>query len=215
MINGAKVRAPAAALALQERLALSRASMRQRTDRSRSASPCSRPTAGWARPSPRPSPTMPASRSTRTMATCWSISRRPPRSRQSLDRAIARGHPDPVGTTGLDDLRRRADRRRGAQDRRCCAPPTPRSASPCSPTWSSAPRSVLGPELGHRDRRGAPPPQGRRAVGHRADARRRGGARARRRRSNEERGRDGTGLKREPGAIGYASAARRHGRRRP
>ena len=42
---------------------------------------------------------------------------------------------------------------------------------------------VLGPGLGHRNRRNAPPPQGRRAVGHRACAGRSRGARPRQRRS--------------------------------
>ena len=64
--------------------------------------------------------------------------------------------------------------------------------------------AVLGAELGHRDPGRPPPHEGRRAVGHRAGARRGGGARPRRRRQ-AERGRDGTGLKRGDGAIGFAA----------
>ncbi len=63
---------------------------------------------------------------------------------------------------------------------------------------------VLGPELGHRNRRGASPQEGRCAVRHRA-ALGEAAAAGRGAALSAERGRDGTGLKRKPGAIGFAS----------
>ena len=148
---------------------------------SRSASACSRPTAAWARRSPPRSPTIRASRSTRIMATCWSISPRPPRCRRASTARCRRA------SRSCRHHRPRRARRpaRSPPPRtksRCCARRTRRSASRCLPTWSSGRPRVLGPdwdieiaEMHHRH-------QGRRAVGHRADARRSGGARARRRR---------------------------------
>jgi 4-hydroxy-tetrahydrodipicolinate reductase len=62
------------------------------------------------------------------------------------------------------------------------------------------------PRLGHRDRRDAPPDEGRRAVRHRAalgEAAARGAAASDS--TGSERGRDGTGLKRAAGAIGFAA----------
>ena len=106
-----------------------------------------------------------------------------------------------------------------ATDRRCCRPPTPRSASICSRSWSREAARAARPGLGHRDRRDAPSPQGRHALGHRLAARRRrpmkGAASAEQRRANRLR-RMQRGPARARGRRHLLRlAARRLGRRRP
>ena len=63
----------------------------------------------------------------------------------------------------------------GAERSPCSRPATPRSASPCSPTWCARRRRGSGPDWDIEVARDAPPDEGRRAVGHRAAARRGGG----------------------------------------
>ena len=91
--------------------------------------------------------------------------------------AVAAGTPILIGTTGAHRRASPADRRGRGEDRR---PPDGQhlarrqSARPSGPRGGGAARH----RLGHRDRRDAPSPQGRRAVGHGADARHGGGRRA-------------------------------------
>ena len=80
-----------------------------------------------------------------------------------------------VGTTGLDDVADKRHRSRRRARSRSCARRTPRSASPCSRDLVERAAARARARLGHRDRRDASPQQGRRAVGHRADARPVGG----------------------------------------
>ena len=148
------------------------------------------------------------------MATCWSISPPPPRLRQSLDRAISAGIPILVGTTGLDDLaeRRIADAAEHVAVLR--AANTSLGVALLADLVERAAR-VLGPdewdieivEAHHNT-------QGRRALGHRAAPRRGGRGAGAAAIAAEERGRDGTGLKRERRRDRLCRGPRRHRRRR-
>ena len=120
----------------------------------------------------------------------------------SLDRAVAAGVPLLVGTTGLDDLagRRIAEAAENIPVLR--APNTSVGVAVLSELVERAAR-VLGPgwdieivEAHHRLKADAPSGTAL-ALGEAAKAGRGGGA--------YERGRDGTGLKREEGAIGFAA----------
>ena len=122
----------------------------------------------------------------------------------SLDRALSAGIPILVGTTGLDELDQPADRRGRQAASRCSRRRTPRSAWPAAPTSSSAPRACSAQSGTWKSPRPitATKPTLRRAprcmLGQAA-------ARGRGTELKAERGRDGTGLTREAGAIGFAS----------
>jgi 4-hydroxy-tetrahydrodipicolinate reductase len=121
----------------------------------------------------------------------------------SLDRAVGAGIPILVGTTGLDEL---ADRRLAAAAEEVAvlrAANTSLGVALLGDLVERAAR-VLGPdwdievaEIHHRMKADAP--SGTALALGEAAARGRGGEVA------AERGRDGTGLKRTPGAIGFAS----------
>jgi 4-hydroxy-tetrahydrodipicolinate reductase len=121
----------------------------------------------------------------------------------SLDRAVAAAVPILIGTTGLDEL---AGRRIAAAAERIAvlqAPNTSLGVALLSDLVERAAR-VLGPtwdieilEAHHRHKVDAP--SGTALALGEAAARGRGSA------LKAERGRDGTGLKREEGAIGFAS----------
>ena len=122
----------------------------------------------------------------------------------SLDRAVSAGVPILIGTTGLDDLAEQPHRRRGRAGRRAARRQHLARRRRCSPTSSSAPRRCSGPNGTSRSRTcttgmKADAPSGTALALGEAAARGRGVE------LNAERGRDGTGLKREPGAIGFAS----------
>ena len=119
----------------------------------------------------------------------------------SLDRAVSAGIPILVGTTGLDDL---ADKRIARRQHVAVL----RAANTSLESPSRRPRrraaNVLGPdwdieiaETHHRMKADAP--SGTALQLSEAAARGRGKA------MNAERGRDGTGLVRERGSIGFAS----------
>ena len=121
----------------------------------------------------------------------------------SLDRAISAGVPILVGTTGLDDL---AERRIAAAAEQVAvlqaantslgiallADLVERAAQVLGPAWDVEILDV------HHARKADAPSGTALALGEAA-------ARGRAAELNAERGRDGTGLKREAGAIGYAS----------
>ncbi|MBA3577727.1 MAG: 4-hydroxy-tetrahydrodipicolinate reductase [Sphingomonas sp.] len=121
----------------------------------------------------------------------------------SLDKAISAGVPILVGTTGLDDL---ADSRIAEAAKQVAvlrAANTSLGVAVLSDLVERAARA-LGPdwdieilEMHHRNKADAPSGTAL-ALGH-AAALGRGGE------PDSERGRDGTGLKREAGAIGFAS----------
>jgi 4-hydroxy-tetrahydrodipicolinate reductase len=121
----------------------------------------------------------------------------------SLDRAVSAGIPILVGTTGLDEL---ADRRIAEAAKEIAvlrAANTSLGVALLADLVERAAR-VLGPEWDieiaethHRMKADAP--SGTALMLGEAAARGRGTE------LEEERGRDGTGLKREPGAIGFAS----------
>ena len=121
----------------------------------------------------------------------------------SLDRAIAAGIPILVGTTGLDEF---ADRRIATAAESIAvrkAPNTSRGVALLADLVERAAR-VLGPEQwdieiveAHHNKK-ADAPSG--TALHLGDAAKRG-----RGGGTEERGRDGTGLSRSKGAIGYAA----------
>ena len=121
----------------------------------------------------------------------------------SLDRALSAGVPILVGTTGLDDL---ADQRiaKAAESIAVLkAPNTSLGVALLSDLVERAAR-VLGPDQwdieiveAHHGKK-ADAPSG--TALHLGEAARRGRGGA-----GEERGRDGTGLKRESGAIGYSA----------
>lgn len=123
---------------------------------------------------------------------------------QSLDRAVAAGIPILVGTTGLDDL---AERRIVAAAEKVAvlrAANTSLGVALLADLVERAAR-VLGPDAwdieiveAHHRRKADAPSGTALALGHAAKLGR-GGAAA------EERARDGTGLKRESGAIGYSA----------
>jgi 4-hydroxy-tetrahydrodipicolinate reductase len=122
---------------------------------------------------------------------------------KSLEQAINAGIPILVGTTGLDE---RAHERIDEAAQRIavlCAPNTSLGVALLSDLVERAAR-VLGPEWDievtethHRMKADAP--SGTALLLGEAAARGRGKA------LNSERGRDGTGLRREPGAVGFAS----------
>jgi 4-hydroxy-tetrahydrodipicolinate reductase len=122
---------------------------------------------------------------------------------QSLDRAVSAGIPILIGTTGLDAL---ADQRISAAAKNVAvlrAANTSLGVALLAEIVERAAR-VLGPEWDievaethHRNKADAP--SGTALMLGAAAARGRGTA------LNAERGRDGTGLKREDGAIGFAS----------
>jgi 4-hydroxy-tetrahydrodipicolinate reductase len=123
---------------------------------------------------------------------------------QSLDRALAAGIPILVGTTGLDDL---ADRRLAAAAEQVAvlrAANTSLGVALLADLVERAAR-VLGPdawdieivEAHHRHKADAPSG----TALHLGDAARRGRGGT----AAEERGRDGTGLKREAGALGFSA----------
>ena len=121
----------------------------------------------------------------------------------SLDRAVAAGVPILIGTTGLDDL---ADQRIAAAAKEVAvlraantslgvallAELVERAASVLGPEWD-----IEIAETHHRMKADAP--SGTALMLGEAAALGRGAV------FDAERGRDGTGLKREPGAIGFAS----------
>ena len=123
---------------------------------------------------------------------------------KSLDRATAAGIPILVGTTGLDDL---ADHRIAAAADQVAvlrAANTSLGVALLADLVERAAR-LLGPDLwdieiveAHHNRK-ADAPSGTALYLGDAARRGRGGS------SADERGRDGTGLQREPGAIGYAA----------
>ena len=121
----------------------------------------------------------------------------------SLDRAVSAGVPILVGTTGLDDL---AERRIAAAAEQVAvlqatntslgiallADLVERAAQALGPAWDVEILDV------HHARKADAPSGTALALGEAA-------ARGRAAKLKAERGRDGTGLKREAGAIGYAS----------
>lgn len=123
---------------------------------------------------------------------------------QSLDRAVTAGIPILVGTTGLDDF---AERRIAAAAEKIAvlrAANTSLGVALLADLVERAAR-VLGPEEwdieiveAHHNQKADAPSGTALALGD-AARRGRGGD------TVEERGRDGTGLKRESGAIGYAA----------
>jgi 4-hydroxy-tetrahydrodipicolinate reductase len=123
---------------------------------------------------------------------------------QSLDRAMTAGIPILVGTTGLDDL---AERRIAAAAEKIAVLRAANTSLGVAVLADLVERAakVLGPEAwdieiieAHHNQKADAPSGTALALGD-AAKRGRGGAPA------EERGRDGTGLKRERGAIGYAA----------
>lgn len=121
----------------------------------------------------------------------------------SLDRAIAAGMPILVGTTGLDDFASRRIATAAEEIAVLQAANTSLGVALLSDLVERAAR-VLGPdwdieilEMHHRLKADAPSGTAL-ALGNAA-------ARGRETKSKAERGRDGTNLKREEGAIGFAS----------
>ena len=121
----------------------------------------------------------------------------------SLDRAVSAAIPILVGTTGLDDL---ADQRIAASARKIAVLKAANTSLGVALLGDLIERAakVLGPdwdveiaETHHRMKADAP--SGTALLLAQAAARGRGTA------LDAERGRDGTGLKRKPGAIGFAS----------
>jgi len=121
----------------------------------------------------------------------------------SLDRAVSAGVPILIGTTGLDDL---ADQRIAAAAKEVAVLRAPNTSLGVALLADLVERAahVLGPEWDieisethHRMKADAPSGTAL-ALGKAA-------ARGRGTKLKAERGRDGTGLKREPGAIGFAS----------
>ena len=133
---------------------------------------------------------------------------------QSLDRAVSAGIPLLIGTTGLDEL---ADRRiaAAAQDIAILRAPNTSLGVALLADLVERAAKLLGPDAwdieiveAHHNRK-ADAPSG--TALYLGEAARRGrGITTQERRgrggnSPDERGRNGTGLKREPGAIGYAA----------
>jgi 4-hydroxy-tetrahydrodipicolinate reductase len=124
--------------------------------------------------------------------------------RASLDRAISGGVPLLIGTTGLIDEHEELIAEAAKTIAILRAPNTSLGVALLADLTERAAR-VLGPEAwdieiveAHHNRKADAPSGTALHLGAAAD-RGRGGN------STEERGRDGTGLKREPGAIGYAA----------
>ena len=123
---------------------------------------------------------------------------------KSLDRAVAAGIPILIGTTGLDDLAERRIADAGKEIAVLRAANTSLGVALLADLVERAAR-VLGPDdwdieivEAHHNRK-ADAPSGTALLLGDAARHGRGGDPA------EERGRDGTGLKREPGAIGYSA----------
>jgi 4-hydroxy-tetrahydrodipicolinate reductase len=122
----------------------------------------------------------------------------------SLDRAVAAGIPILVGTTGLDDLAGRRIAAAAEQVAVLRAPNTSLGVALLADLVERAAK-ILGPDQwdieiveAHHNRK-ADAPSGTALYLGGAASEGRGGDAA------EERGRDGTGLKRETGAIGYSA----------
>ncbi|MDQ3079332.1 MAG: 4-hydroxy-tetrahydrodipicolinate reductase [Pseudomonadota bacterium] len=123
---------------------------------------------------------------------------------KSLDQAVAAGIPILVGTTGLDDLAERRMATAASEIAVLRAANTSLGVALLAELVERA-AHVLGPELWdieivetHHNRK-ADAPSG--TALHLGDSAKRGRGAS----SAEERGRDGTGLKREPGAIGFSA----------
>ena len=123
---------------------------------------------------------------------------------QSLDRAVSAGIPLLIGTTGLDEL---ADRRiaAAAQDIAILRAPNTSLGVALLADLVERAAKLLGPDAwdieiveAHHNQK-ADAPSGTALHLGEAAARGRGG------KACDERGRSGTGLKRAPGAIGYAA----------
>ena len=123
---------------------------------------------------------------------------------QSLDRAVSAGVPLLIGTTGLDEL---ADRRiaAAAQDIAILRAPNTSLGVALLADLVERAAKLLGPDAwdieiveAHHNQK-ADAPSGTALHLGEAAARGRGG------KTNDERGRSGTGLKRAPGTIGYAA----------
>jgi len=123
---------------------------------------------------------------------------------QSLDRAVSAGVPLLIGTTGLDEL---ADRRiaAAAQDIAILRAPNTSLGVALLADLVERAAKLLGPDVwdieiveAHHNQK-ADAPSGTALHLGEAAARGRGG------KASDERGRSGTGLKRAPGAIGYAA----------
>ena len=123
---------------------------------------------------------------------------------QSLDRAVSAGVPLLIGTTGLDDL---ADNRIAAAAKEVAVLRAANTSLGVALLADLVERAakILGPEQwdveileAHHNKK-ADAPSGTALLLGEAAKRGRGTA------STDERGRDGTGLARKPGAIGYAS----------
>jgi 4-hydroxy-tetrahydrodipicolinate reductase len=121
----------------------------------------------------------------------------------SLERALSSGVPLLVGTTGLDDLAGRRIAKAAEEIAILRAANTSLGVALLSDLVERAARALGASwdieilEMHHRNKADAP--SGTALALGQAAARGRGGA------AREERARDGTGLKREEGAIGYAS----------
>ncbi len=122
----------------------------------------------------------------------------------SLDRAISAGIPLLVGTTGLDDL---ADHRIADAAKHIAILRAPNTSLGVALLVDLVERAakILGPDAwdieiveAHHNQKADAPSGTALHLGD-AAARGRGGT------ASDERGRDGTDLKREPGAIGYAA----------
>jgi 4-hydroxy-tetrahydrodipicolinate reductase len=121
----------------------------------------------------------------------------------SLDRALSAGIPILIGTTGLDDLADQRIAKAAATIAVLKAPNTSLGVALLSDLAERA-AQVLGPDQwdieiveAHHSKK-ADAPSG--TALHLGEAVRRGRGGA-----SEERGRDGAGLKRQPGAIGYSA----------
>ena len=123
---------------------------------------------------------------------------------QSLDRAVSAGIPLLIGTTGLDEL---ADRRiaAAAQDIAILRAPNTSLGVALLADLVERAAKLLGPDTwdieiveAHHNQKADAPSGTALHLGD-AAARGRGGT------ASDERGRSGTGLKRGPGAIGYAA----------
>ena len=124
--------------------------------------------------------------------------------RQSLDRAISAGVPLLIGTTGLIDEHEELIAEAAKSVPILRAPNTSLGVALLADLTERAAK-VLGPDQwdieiveAHHNRKADAPSGTALHLGGAADRGRGGG-------SPDERGRDGTGLKREPGAIGYAA----------
>ena len=123
---------------------------------------------------------------------------------KSLDRATAAGIPILVGTTGLDDL---AERRIAAAAEQVAVLRAANTSLGVALLFDLVERAarVLGPDewdieiVEAHHKRKADAPSGTALLLSDAGRRGRGGN------APEERGRDGTGIEREPGAIGFAA----------